>query len=145
MKGSIRFVGHDKRWIPTGNTEGSLEVATWLDNDVVEKNTITWLIQQFNEFNFSVKKTNYICSGNAHHVFSTGEHIFLMCEYADDQKVLLTKEQCLIALEKYRAFLSSDYKNPSITPEPFEIEYIAEGEEALAKFTELGGILKAKR
>lgn len=142
MKGRITYSYHD-RWMPTGNTEGSLEVAYWLNDDVFRKNTIDWFVKQLNEFDFSSKQTNYIGSGNAHHVFSTGEHVFLMCEYVDDQKVLLTKEQCLYALEQYRAFLSRNFRKKTFTPVPFDIEYIAEGDEAIIKFNELGGILKA--
>jgi len=143
MRAEISFIHHDMRWIPSGNTDGTQEIAAWLDNDVVEQTTINWFIKQFNEFNFSVKKTNYIGSGNAHHVFSTGDYIFIMCEYVDYQKVLLPKEQCIRVLEKYRDFLSIDYKNKNIGPESFEVEYAGESEEALVNFIKLGGILKA--
>lgn len=144
MIGKVFFVHADNWWISTGNTEGSLEVASWLANEAqYSHKMVKWFEDQIINYDFETKKTNFIGSGNAHHIFSTGDHIFLMCEYVDEQKVLLTKEACLKALENYRSFLNSDYKNLEVTPEPFKIEYIAEGEEALAKFTELGGVLKA--
>jgi len=120
-------------------------VASWLANEAqYSHKMVKWFEDQIINYDFETKKNNFIVSGNAHHIFSAGDHIFLMCEYVDEQKILLTKEACLKALENYRNFLNGDYKNLEVKPEPFEVEYVVESEEALAKFTELGGILKAR-
>jgi hypothetical protein len=145
MRGEVRFVLADCLWFATGDTLGASEVANWLAVEAeYSSNAIQWYEKQIINYDVKITNTNFIGSGNAHHIFSTGDYVFLLCEYVDDQKVLLTKDACLSALRSYRAFLDSDYKNPEIQPEPFEVEYIAEGEEALSEFIGLGGILKAE-
>jgi len=62
--------------------------------------------------------------------------------YDDDEKALLTKEQFIKSLEHYEIFLDGDYKN-GVTPDLFEVEYIAEGEAALSQFEKLGGVLQS--
>ena len=145
MKGEIQFVLADDLWFATGTTLGASEVAAWLSIEAeYSLNSIQWYEDQIANYNFNERKTNFIGSGNAHHTFSTGDFVFLMCEYVEDQKVILTKDACLSALNNYRTFLNSNYKNTEIVPDSFEVDYLAEGEEAMARFNEFGGVLKTR-
>ena len=142
MKGNIIYVNQHNRWIPAGSTLGSREVAMWLDDDIKEVGCKI-LIRQIETFDPTAQKTNYVTSGNAHHVFSTGKQVLLLCEYDDDQAVLLSTEVCIEVLKAYCDVLKSLTKNRHRQPDTIDIEYFFEGKEALVKFAELGGVLKA--
>lgn len=69
--------------------------------------------------------------GNAHWVLITGNYVFIGTEYVEEQQVIMTKEQLLYVLEQYKAFLEGDFKDSNNPPDPIDVEFIAEGQEAI--------------
>jgi hypothetical protein len=53
----------------------------------------------------------------------------------------MSVQQALFALEKYKSFLVSRDNYSNEIPSSFEVEYEAEGEEALDRYLETGGSL----
>lgn len=64
--------------------------------------------------------------------------VFIGCEYVQDQQVLLTIEQTLYVLEQYRSFLEGSYTK-DYSPEPIDVEYLAEGHDAATQYASLEG------
>ena len=64
-------------------------------------------------------------------VLITGNYVFIGTEYVEEQQVIMTKEQLLYVLEQYKAFLEGDFKDPNNPPDPIDVEFIAEGQEAI--------------
>jgi hypothetical protein len=140
MKGIISFVRPNKLYVPTGSSVGSKTIARWLGDDIQYdiKGANRWL-QMFSEVFAGKVDGGYLGTGNTHSVMMQDEYIYLECEYVEEQKVLLTYEQMQVVLERYYAFLESDYKSEWISPEPFRVEYELESIDAQNKYIELGG------
>ncbi|WNJ81268.1 hypothetical protein RJE46_08590 [Cedecea neteri] len=69
----------------------------------------------------------------------TNDLVFIACEYVKEQRVTLTVEQLIYILEQYKEFLQGFFNNASFPPEPIDIEYIAEGQEAMNMYVSLEG------
>lgn len=144
MKDTISFSWSpiSKRYDIEGLEErlGTLTLGSWLSADIQTslsgiKDWITWI----NEIAAGTQEGGYIGTGNAFSVMAVGEQVFIECEYVDDQKVFLTRDQVIHVLEQYRDFVKSDIENPNFHPKPIEVEYLAEGEEAAKCYAETGG------
>lgn len=120
---------------------GIIEIAAWLSNDVEsKKSTLEW-IKMLSAISLNEKKYEYLSTGNAHSVFATKEHIFIKCEFEDRLRVWATHRQIISVLENYIQFLNSGIHNPHAPPEPFLVEYEAEGSAALHLYLDAGGRL----
>ena len=144
MKGEIRYVIPTTVPVPTAEAVGAATIADWFGSDIqYSERTLDEWLTIFNEVADGDREPGYQGTGNTHSVMATDEWVFIECEYLDNQKVLLTRQQVTDALEQYRLFLNSDYKSNKIIPTPFIVEYEAEGEEALNRYLEAGGSLGA--
>ncbi|MBC3944831.1 hypothetical protein H8S21_05775 [Erwinia persicina] len=118
---------------------GAREISGWLSNDIQYgihsvdiwvKNLTALASGKTTEGNFGI--------GNAHWVMVTHDKVFIGCEYVEEQQVLLTIEQTLYVLEQYRLFLEGSYTKDS-PPEPIDVEYLAEGRDAITQYESLDG------
>lgn len=118
---------------------GAREISGWLSNDIQYgihsvdiwvKNLTELASGQTTEGNFGI--------GNAHWVMVTHDKVFIGCEYVEEQQVLLTIEQTLYVLEQYRLFLEGSYTK-DCPPEPIDVEYLAEGRDAITQYESLDG------
>jgi hypothetical protein len=120
---------------------GVREIAAWLSDDVNSQNSAHMWIERVNAVAEGTAKGGYLGTGNAHHVRAVGEQVFLECEFAEELKVFMTRAQIVSTLQHYIQFLNSERKNKDYPPNPFEVEYEAEGEEALDRYLATGGAL----
>ena len=74
--------------------------------------------------------------GNAHWVFLTSNHAMIFCEYSSESKVLLYFDQLEYILEQYKNSLNVSKEEK---PDPIDIEYIAEGDDAVKIYSSLDG------
>jgi len=144
MIGEIKYVIPNDAPVPTGDTIGASTIANWFGSDIqYSRETLTEWINVIDEVACGNRKSGYQGTGNTHSVMAIGESVYIECEYIDEQKVFLTREQLKNAIEEYNNFLRSDYKNSSQIPASFIVEYEAEGEEALQLYLKTGGSLGA--
>lgn len=121
---------------PVANAGGE-EIAAWLSNDVRE--SVSETINTIESISQGKSPEGYIGTGNAHSLMAAGGYVFLRCEFGDELKVLLTYQQAITALKNYQEFLKTVKVGQE--PKPFEVEYEAEGEEALKRYEATGGSL----
>lgn len=111
---------------------GVCEIATWLGNDIQYSiNSVNIWINNLTDLEHSRAPDGMFGIGNAHWVLITGNYVFIGTEYVEEQQVIMTKEQLLYVLEQYKAFLEGDYNDPNNPPDPIDVEFIAEGQEAI--------------
>lgn len=142
MKANVSFYWFPEfgRWEIGSLGDGAQEIVAWLSDDVTtHKSALKW-IDRFNGVT-SGQVDGYLGTGNAHHVRTIGEKVFLECIYAEEMKVFMTRPQIISALKHYCSFLEDDIKNPHHSPQNFEVEYEIEGEEALELYLKMGGKL----
>ncbi len=142
MRGTIDFTAPNQIPIPIGDRSGAKAIAHWLGNDI-QYSTLSvdqWLIT-FSEVAKGTTSGGYQGTGNAFSVFATGSIVLLESEYAESHKVCLNVEQVSATLEQYRMFLTSDYKSPGFQPTPFEVEFLAEEDQACEYYLEHGGVM----
>lgn len=65
--------------------------------------------------------------------------VFICCEYVEEQKVIMTIDQLLYILMQYKEFLEGNYNDPANPPASLDIEFIAEGKDALDMYCKLTG------
>lgn len=119
---------------------GAREVAGWLSDDIqYAPHSVNIWINNLKDLATSTAPDGFFGIGNAHWVMVTGNMVFIACEYVKEQRILLTIEQLLYVLEQYKAFLDGNYTNPDCPPEPIDVEYLAEGEEAMRIYASLDG------
>lgn len=119
------------RYTPTQGY-GVCEIATWLGNDIQYSiNSVNIWINNLTDLEHSRAPDGMFGIGNAHWVLITGNYVFIGTEYVEEQQVIMTKEQLLYVLEQYKAFLEGDYNDPNNPPDPIDVEFIAEGQEAI--------------
>jgi hypothetical protein len=142
MKSDIKYVVPNDAPVPVGTTIGSSTVADWLGSDIQysTKTAKEWL-NIFNEVIDGKREPGYQGTGNTHSVMVIDNWVYIECEYREDQKVFMSVEQAIIALEKYKSFLDNRVNFAYQVPSPFEVEYEAEGQEALDRYLETGGSL----
>lgn len=119
---------------------GICEIASWLSADLPAglKSVDIW-INNLTNLPSSRAPDGFFGMGNAHWVMVTKNMVFIACEYVQEQRVLLTIDQLLYILEQYKTFLDGNYTDPDFPPEPIDVEYIAEGEEAMRIYAALEG------
>lgn len=142
MKSDIKYVVPNDAPVPVGTTIGSSTFADWLGSDIQysTKTAKEWL-NIFNEVIDGNREPGYQGTGNTHSVMVTDNWVYIECEYKEDQKVFMSVEQAIIALEKYKTFLDNRDNFSYQVPSPFEVEYEAEGQQALDRYLETGGSL----
>lgn len=125
-----------------GLRSGADEVLSWFSDDIqMSASSIKRWIELFNAVANGTHKGGYLGTGNAHHVGAIGEEVYLECDFTEEKKVLMTRTQIISALEHYRAFTESELRNRDREPSPFSIEYEFEGDEALARYSAIGGTI----
>ena len=139
-----------KLFIPTGGhinhtTDGKVrgygarEVSGWLSSDVQYGiHSVDIWIKNLTDLASGEKTDGNFGIGNAHWVMVTQGKVFIGCEYVEDQQVLLTTEQTIYVLEQYRSFLEGTYTK-NHPPEPIDLEYLAEGRDAVTQYESLDG------
>lgn len=135
-------IGGEIRKLPNGEVfgYGIREVAGWLSNDIqYALHSIDIWVKNFTDIASGKSTDGNFGIGNAHWVLVTQGYVFIGCEYVAEQQVLLTIEQVLYVLEQYRGFLIGGYTNPKEPPEPIDVEFVAEGQEAIARYEALDG------
>lgn len=119
---------------------GAREIAGWLANDIqYSPNSVDIWINNLTDLASSLSPDGFFGMGNAHWVMVTKNKVFIACEYVQEQRVLLTIDQLLYILEQYKTFLDGNYTDPDFPPEPIDVEYITEGEEAMRIYAALEG------
>ncbi|MDF7671656.1 hypothetical protein PT276_10710 [Orbaceae bacterium ESL0721] len=116
------------------------KIAAWLSDDLQYSiNSVNIWINNITDLENSRAPNGNFGIGNAHWVLITGDYVFLGTEYVEEQQVLMTREQLLYVLEQYKAFLEGNYKDPNNPPDPIDVEFIAEGQDAINKYEGLEG------
>ena len=128
---SGREYSEDMRLVPKQG-RGICEVAAWLADDLQYSiDSVNIWINNLIDLERSRAPDGMFGIGNAHWVLITGNYVFIGTEYVEEQQVIMTKEQLLYVLEQYKAFLEGNYKDPNNPPAPIDVEFIAEGQEAI--------------
>ena len=140
MKSLVTFVRPNDSPVPVSNSIGGSAISGWLGSDIqYSQNVLNDWFNIFKEITNGSRAPGYQGTGNSHSVLAIGDFVFIECEHLEKKKVFLTMQQMFDVLKNYQLFLQSDYKH--IAPEEFEVEYVAEGGEALEKYLETGGSL----
>jgi hypothetical protein len=152
LNDQIIFWWSDSYFIPTGgkltkyaNSEkifgfGAREIADWLASDLPTGiNSVNIWINNLTDLENSRAPDGWFGIGNAHWVLITGDYVFIGTEYVEEQQVIMTREQLLYVLEQYKAFLEGDYNDPNNPPDPIDVEFIAEGQDAIDMYNGLEG------
>lgn len=118
---------------------GASEIAAWLSSDFPNGiNSIDIWIKNLISLGSGITTDGNFGMGNAHWVMVTQDRVFIGCEYVEEQQVLLTIEQILYVLGQYRLFLEGSYTK-DFPPEPIDVEYLAEGRDAITQYESLDG------
>ncbi|MBK0035811.1 hypothetical protein IBT47_26410 [Erwinia sp. S43] len=118
---------------------GVREVSSWLSNDIQYGiNSVDIWVKNLTNLASGIATDGNFGIGNAHWVMVTQDKVFIGCEYVEEQQVLLTIEQTLYVLEQYRSFLEGNYTK-DYPPEPIDVEYVAEGKDAIRQYEALEG------
>ena len=115
---------------------GAKEISYWLTDEIHGKGSIDIWLDNINKVRSDDSCDGDFGIGNAHWVFLTDNHAMIFCEYSEESKVLLSFEQLEFILEQYKISLSF---NKNEKPDPIDIEYIAEGDEAVRIYSSLDG------
>ena len=119
-----------------GDTVGAEEIADWMSSDLqLDIRHIDEMIETFSAFAREKKPGACLGYGNAHGVFVHEHHVYIECEFDDDQRVLLTTDQAIKALKAYRRCLLGGGK-----PGKIPVSYIAEGEDAELQFLDIADV-----
>jgi hypothetical protein len=119
---------------------GVCEIASWLSTELQYSiNSVNIWINNLTDLEHSRAPDGMFGIGNAHWVLITGDYVFIGTEYVEEQQVIMTREQLLYVLEQYKAFLEGDYNDPNNPPDPIDVEFIAEGQEAIDMYNGLEG------
>ena len=119
---------------------GVCEIAAWLNNELQNSiNSVNIWINNLTDLENSRAPDGMFAVGNANWVLITGDYVFIGNEYVERQQVILTREQLLYVLEQYKAFLEGNYRDPNNPPAPIDVEFIAEGQEAVDLYNSLEG------
>ncbi|MCG8294010.1 hypothetical protein [Pseudomonas entomophila] len=117
---------------------GVREIVGWLSDDVSGSVSAKALITRLEACELR-GQPEYLGFGNAHHMAYAAGHFYLECEYSEGYQVLMTLEQAVSVLNEYVGFLHAGVRNKEVPPQPFMVEYLAEGEESYTRFEALGG------
>ncbi|MDT3640245.1 hypothetical protein ROM51_16855 [Cronobacter sakazakii] len=118
---------------------GAREISGWLSNDIQYGiHSIDIWVRNLTDFASGKITDGNFGKGNAHWVMVTHDKVFIGCEHVEEQQVLLTIEQTLYVLGQYRLFLEGSYTK-DFPPEPIDVEYLAEGRDAITRYESLEG------
>ncbi|WP_072002014.1 hypothetical protein [Siccibacter colletis] len=118
---------------------GAREISGWLSNDIQYGiHSVDIWVKNLTEYASGKTTDGNFGIGNAHWVMVTHDKVFIGCEHVEEQQVLLTIEQTLYVLEQYRLFLEGFY-TIDFPPEPIDVEYLAEGRDAITQYESLDG------
>ena len=121
-----------------------MEIAAWLSDDIQHSaNSARSWINDLPKLSVSAAPDGFFGFGNAHLIMVLGEHVFLGCEFVEKYRVLMSLGQALDVLTRYEKFLKSGHGSLHKPPAPMDVEFIAEGQEAVALYDALGGKYKA--
>ena len=139
MRGKITFVMPTRVWVTLGDTIGAEELADWFAADIQygKSNVDDWL-RDLAAVQAGTEPDGYFGAGNAHDLCSNRDYVFLQCLFVPEGKVLMTHAQARDVLAKYRAFLEHGWDDSTNPPQPFEVEYLAEGKEAERRAKQAG-------
>ena len=127
-------------WYTPKQGNGVCEITAWLGNELQYSiNSVNIWINNLTDLANSEAPDGMFGVGNAHWVLITGDYVFIGTEYVEEQQVILTREQLLYVLEQYKAFLEGNYEDPNNPPAPIDVEFIAEGQEAVDLYNSLEG------
>ena len=115
---------------------GAREIAAWLICEIHGISSVDIWLDNINKVRNDDACDGDFGIGNAHWVFLTNNHAMIFCEYDEESKVLLSFDQLEFILEQYKISLSF---NRNEKPDPIDIEYIAEGDEAVRIYSSLDG------
>ena len=135
---SFRLGGRDLYKSPTGIIVGygTREISSWISDEIHGKTSVDIWLDNINKARGDDSCDGDFGIGNAHWVFLTNNHAMIFCEYVEEWKVLLSFDQLEFILEQYKISLSF---NKNEEPDPMDIEYIAEGDEAVRIYSSLDG------
>jgi hypothetical protein len=152
LKRKMYFIWYEDKYILSGTTEdediryvpkqgyGICEIAAWLATDLPTGiNSVNIWINNLTDLENSPAPDGWFGIGNAHWVLITGDYVFIGTEYVEEQQVIMTREQLLYVLEQYKALLEGDYNDPNNPPDPIDVEFIAEGQDAIDMYNGLEG------
>lgn len=152
LNDQIIFWWDNSSFIPTGgklikciNSKkifgfGAREIADWLRVDIqCSINSVNIWMNNLTDLEHSRAPDGMFGIGNAHWVLITNDYVFIGTEYVEEQQVIMTREQLLYVLEQYKSFLEGNYKDPNYPPDPIDVEFIAEGQEAIDIYNSLEG------
>jgi hypothetical protein len=144
----IDFIWHTDKtgagsFVLVSASYGANEVASWLDNDIQEPISLGRWIQRIAKADQGLDPDYDVGFGNAHMTALVKNKIFIYCEYVEGQSVLMTTQQLLPVLHAYRDFFEQQtqgrYRDESDVPPSIPVEYLAEGDEAIALYEALEG------
>jgi hypothetical protein len=118
---------------------GGHALSSWLSDDVGSTASAVDVISKLNAVANGLREGGYLGTGNAYSLMAVGEKVFIECQYSEEMKVFLTRTQAISALDRYKRFLLSRSESPNRPPACFEVEYEAEGINALHRYKETGG------
>ena len=127
---------HDIRLTPKQG-RGTCEIAAWLSVEF-SLHSINEMINALRDLSSSRVPNGNFGLGNGNWTLVTGEYVFICSEYIRPRPVLMTTEQALYILEQYKSFLERNHKKRH-PPEPIDVEFIAEGQEAIDMYNALDG------
>src|SRR5262245_172872 len=131
MKDLIAFQNLDDLWVAYGNTVGGNVVAAWCGNDIqYSTSNVDDIAAELREIETGKTQGGDLGAANAHSWSANREWVFIEGLFDEEEKVLMTHAQTRDALMKYRAFLDRDFRGSETSPEPYEVEFIADGAEA---------------
>ena len=115
---------------------GAREISYWITDEIHGISSVDIWLNNIEKVRNDDSCDGDFGIGNAHWVFLTNNHAMIFCEYAEELKVLLSFDQLEFILEQYKISLSF---NKNEKPDPIDIEYIAEGDEAVRIYSSLDG------
>ena len=155
MLGQISYVWGDGRWMPMSTgTIGADAFVNWLVADIdQEESRIDWYLNEIAraakvEVQSPQRKSKqrkvpkpdpyFVGAGNGMFVWANENLVYLECMWVDELRLVMTPEQVREALARYRPITQRGWKKRHTRPDSFEIEYVAEGQEAARLAAEAG-------
>ncbi|MGJ8514574.1 hypothetical protein [Carnimonas bestiolae] len=139
--GYYMLVGGDT-WISGEQkpSDGLMEIAAFLSDDVqFSPSSVDYWVGELTNLPESRTPDGFFGMGNAHWVMMKEDKILIACEYVKELRVLVTLEQLLYIFKQYKSVLESGIRDIDLPPEPIEVPFIAESEEATKMYVSIAG------
>lgn len=140
---SFNSVDKPGRWMPMAKEDSISEVWSFLSVDLEYRlDRIEGAIVSLTAAMDGSGEPGFVDGGNDGSCYYGGGHVMVASDYADDDRVVMAADQCLLLLTKVREVMAhADYRNPDREPFPsFELDIIATGEHAVDEYWRRGGI-----